>query len=315
MADSKKKIGIVGSGLIGRSWAMLFASGGYPVVLFDTDQKQVEVALGLILDQMKNMEADGTLRGTATAAAQHKLITGVSSLAECLAGAWFVQECVPESLPLKKQIFGEMDLLVGEDTILSSSTSCILPSAFTETLAHRHHCLVSHPVNPPYFVPLVEIVPAPWTKPEAVASTRKLMEDLGQKPVTFSREIEGFGLNRIQYAILNECHHMVSEGLLNAADVDTLMTAGLGPRYAWMGPLETAHLNAEGTGSYCERYGATINRISATLKGPADWTLDSSKTLVDQMNQRYPVDTLQDRRKIRDEKLSALAKLRTQQKE
>jgi len=307
---SKKKIGIVGSGLIGRSWAMLFAGAGHQVALYDVEWRLVEAALDTVKEELQKLAADGMLRGSLSAEQQHARITGVKTLQECVAGAYLVQECVPESLDLKIKIFKEMDQLVGADTILSSSTSCIVPSKFTKDLAHRTNCLVSHPVNPPYFVPLVEIVPAPWTQTSAVSRTRSLMEGAGQKPVTFSRELPGFGLNRLQYTLLNECFHLVSDGVLSAADVDTLMTAGLGPRYAWMGPLETAHLNAEGLGSYIERYGATIKQVSATLKGPADWSLPAASSVVEQMDQLIPLDRLKERRVWRDERLMALAHLR-----
>lgn len=112
--------------------------------------------------------------------------------------------------------------------------------------------IVSHPVNPPYYVPLVELVPAPWTKPEIVKTTRSLMEEIGQEPVSLTKEVEGFALNRIQYAILNETWRLVQDGILDVKDIDKVMSCGLGPRYAFMGPLETAHLNAEGkTNSFC----------------------------------------------------------------
>ena len=174
------------------------------------------------------------------------LISGAKTVKECVEGAFYIQECVPELLPLKQKVFQEIDEFAGDETILASSTSCILPSLFTENLKHRAQAIVAHPVNPPFYVPLVELVPAPWTSKDIAIKARKVMEELGQKPVSLSRELPGFALNRIQYAILNECWHLVKEGVLNVADIDTVMTDGLGPRYAFLGPLETAHLNAEG---------------------------------------------------------------------
>lgn len=123
--------------------------------------------------------------------------------------------------------------------------------------------IVSHPVNPPYYVPLVEIVPSPWTKPEIAIQTRKLMEEIGQKPVSLSREIEGFALNRVQYAILNEVWRLVADGILDVKDIDSVMSDGLGMRYAFLGAFETAHLNAEGMASYCDRYSKSIYAVCA----------------------------------------------------
>lgn len=119
---------------------------------------------------------------------------------------------------------------------------------------------------PPYYVPLVEIVPAPWTKPEIAIKTRQIMEEIGQKPVSLSREIEGFALNRIQYCILNEVWRLVGDGVLDVKDIDSVMTDGLGMRYAFLGPLETTHLNAEGIANYTDRYAKTIYEVSFVKK-------------------------------------------------
>ena len=103
-------------------------------------------------------------------------------------------------------------------------------------------------------MPLVEIVPAPWTHPDIVTRTRALMEEIGQKPVTLKKEVPGFSLNRIQYAILDECYRQVANGVISVEDVDTVMSDGLGMRYAFMGPWETAHLNAKGKRTICLCY-------------------------------------------------------------
>jgi len=315
--SGKEKVGIVGSGLIGRSWAMLFAGVGYDVVLYDVLESQISVALADIKKQLKSLEDDGMLRGTMTAEEQFKCIRGVNNLKECVQNAKHVQECVPENLELKIKVFKELDSLSGSSTVLCSSTSCIVPSKFTADLAHKANCIVSHPVNPPYYVPMVEVVPAPWTSKECVSKTRALMKEIGQSPVTFSRELPGFGLNRIQYAILNECSNLVSDGILSAEDVDILMKDGLGMRYAWMGPLETAVLNAEGMTNYCERYGSAIESVSSTFKPTPSWSPNDSKvqSLSKQCDTMVPLNQLPSRRQWRDTRLAKLAKLKKDMKE
>ncbi|KAF2362507.1 3-hydroxyacyl-CoA dehydrogenase NAD binding [Trinorchestia longiramus] len=312
--DSPKKIGIIGSGTIGRSWAMLFTAAGYQVFLFDVQPEQVTGALQDVQRQLHSLEELGLLKGSDSAKVQFSRIKGTSSLQECVAGACYVQECVPEQRDLKQKVFQDLDAIVGEDTILASSVSAMMPSTFMEGLKHGKNCVVAHPTNPPYFVPMVEVIPSPWTSPSVLSKTETIMLEIGQEPVVFKKEFPGFGSNRIQYAILNECYHLVQDGVLTPEGVDRLVKFGLGPRYAWMGPLETIVLNADGIRSYLERYSSTINTISATLKGPPDWTFPAVEPLAKQLEELFPLDKLQERRNWRDERLIAFSKLRAEMK-
>eukprot|EP01136_Pigoraptor_vietnamica_P018762 Opistho-1_new@5554 len=208
MASDGKKVAIVGSGLIGRCWAMLFARAGYNPVLFDIEPKQLDAASESILSQLKGLESGGLLRGQRAEDVFARVKT-TSNLRDAVTGAVYLQECVPEVLDLKRKIFGQLDEIADDSIVLASSTSCITASSFTENLKHRDQCLVAHPINPPHYIPLVELVPAPWTRPAITQRARDILKSIGQSPVTLKKEVDGFVVNRLQYALLMEAWRLV----------------------------------------------------------------------------------------------------------
>ena len=164
-------VAIVGAGLIGRAWAIVFSRAGWDVRMTDPHAPTLAAAPGLVRAGLDELAKHGLVTDPAGAAAR---VSAAPSLAEAVAGVALVQENGPEVVDAKRAIFAELDRLCAPDTILASSTSAIVASLFTEDLPGRARCLVGHPVNPPYLVPLVEVAPAPWTTPEAVERARDL---------------------------------------------------------------------------------------------------------------------------------------------
>jgi len=311
-STEKGKVAIVGSGLIGRSWAMLFASFGYRVSIYDVLPSQVENALSDITIQLKTLKENGHLRGNRSDTEQRALISGSTSLQECVQGAFYIQESVPENKDLKRKVFAQIDPLMDDGAILATSTSVILPSLLSDTLKHRDHFIVAHPANPPYFVPIVEVVPAPWTLPEVTAKTRELMTEIGQAPITCLKEINGFISNRIQYQIINESWRLIEGGYATVEDVDTVMSEGLGMLYCFMGPMLTMALNSPGgLADSLERYKDSIYEVTSDL-GPIPHMKrgGTGQCITQQLEAKVPLEKLQERRLWRNKCLTALAKVK-----
>ena len=262
------KIAIIGAGLIGRSWAMVFARAGWEVAVTDPAEGATAAALDACREGLDTLAGHGLCDDPAGAQAR---ITA-AALEEAVAGARHVQENGPERVEAKAALFADLDRLAAPDAILASSTSAIPCSLFTEGLAGRARCLVAHPVNPPHLVPVVELSGAPWTDPEAVARARATFEGVGQAPITVRREIDGFVLNRLQAALLAEAFRLVEEGVVSPQDLDVTVREGLGLRWSFMGPFETIELNAPGgIADYCARYAPFFRRLAADPAGPEVW--------------------------------------------
>jgi len=259
-------VAIVGVGLIGRAWAAIFARAGWRVRVTDPHGPTLASAPRLIRDELHALARHGLADDPDGAAAR---VSVAASLADAVRGASFVQENGPEKIDDKIALFAELDRLAAPDAILASSTSAIVASRFTETLAGRARCLVGHPVNPPHLVPLVELCGAPWTAPQTIARAREVYRGIGQVPVTVNKEINGFVLNRLQGALLAEAFRLVGEGYVSAEDLDHTVKDGLGLRWSFLGPFETIELNAPGgIPDYCARYTGFYKELAAAAAGP-----------------------------------------------
>jgi 3-hydroxyacyl-CoA dehydrogenase len=235
-------------------------------------------------------------------------IAAASSMANAVEQVQYVQENVAEDVSAKRKVFAHLDSLVDPSVVLASSTSGIPTSSFAEDLHGRARCLVAHPANPPYLLPVVEISGAPWTSPEAIAETEQLMRTVGQRPIVVKKEIEGFILNRLQAAVLREAFRLVQGGFVDAEGLDTTFREGLGLRWSFMGPFETIDLNAPGgLSDYCARYGELYRRISEEQTSSEKWPQEFVEQLHAERRVQVREEDLVARRLWRDRRLMALA--------
>jgi 3-hydroxyacyl-CoA dehydrogenase len=300
-----ERIGIVGAGLIGRAWAIVFARAGFPVVLHDRSDAILDGSFAAIDTSLRDLASAGLLPEAPTAVRNR--MSRAASLADAVRGAAYVQESGPELPATKREIFAAMDEVAAPETILASSTSAIPGSSFTEALRGRARCLVVHPVNPPHLVPVVELCGAPWTTPEVIARTRGLMERAGQVPITVNRELEGFVLNRLQAALLNEAFRLIDGGYVSPDDLDKTIKDGLGLRWAFMGPMETIDLNAPaGVADYMRRYSPFFRRLDDEMKAAAPWRDTVAPALEADRRRQVAADQLGARQAWRDRRLMAL---------
>ena len=305
-------IAVIGAGLIGRAWAMVFARAGWTVRLTDTHEAARATALKLLKAALAEQAKHGLVDDPKAAM---KRITVCATLEEAASGVDFVQECGPETVEAKIAIFKALDTATPAHAILASSSSAIVASKYTETLAGRARCLVAHPVNPPHLVPIVELCASPWTSDETLGKARKIYEQIGQVPITVLKEVDGFILNRLQGALLAEAFRLVSEGYVSPQDLDKTIKDGLGLRWSFMGPFETIELNAPGgMGDYCARYTGFYQRIATDPPKPSVYDRKSTDKLVAAWGETPTPDQQAAKTRWRDERLAALAAFKKTQK-
>ena len=299
------RVAIVGAGLIGRAWALVFARAGVEVRVHDASGAVLDALPDRLADDCAVLERHALVDDAAATLAR---IAPVRDLGEALAGAALVQENGPEDVDVKRRIFAELDRLAEPDAVLASSTSAIVASRFTEGLAGRARCLVAHPVNPPHLVPVVELCPAPWTSPDALDRAEALYRAVGRNPIRVRREIDGFVLNRLQGALLAEAFRLVGDGVVSPEDLDRTVAEGLGLRWSFLGPFATIELNAPGgIADYCARYTGFYRRLADDPPGAAAFDADRIRALLEAWPHAPEPERLEALGRRRDERLAALA--------
>ncbi len=306
MNTAGTKVAIVGSGLIGRAWAISFARAGCQVRLWDPNEEATKQALAFVEASLGDLVANDLLGGRSPADVLAH-ITPTSSLQDALADAEWVQENGPETLADKHAIFGELDALASPGAILASSTSGLLPSAISENLKGRERFIIAHPINPPHLVPAVELVPSPWTSAEVMERASAFLSAVGQKPLVMKQEIEGFVVNRLQGALLDEAFRLVAGGYADPEDVDKSICEGLALRWSFIGPFETIDLNSPGgVADYVARYKSLYSGLTAGRTEAIDWSGQVLSTVLAARRRALPGNRLPERQLWRDRRLMAL---------
>jgi L-gulonate 3-dehydrogenase len=297
-------IAIIGAGLVGSGWALVFARAGLRVQVYDPAAEVRARILPWARESATALADAGLIEDVAAVIGRLHV---VDTLEAALDGATYVQESVFERVEVKTDICRAIDAVMAPNAIVGSSSSGIPASRFTEGCVHRGRFLIAHPVNPPHLAPVVELVPAPWTDAAALADARELMQTVGQVPVTLAREIDGFILNRLQGALLNEAWALYDEGYAGLADIDATIAHGLGLRWAFMGPFETIDLNAPGgIVDYAARLGGMYHAM-AQSRPPQPWPEDTIRRAGEERRAALPEAELAARRAWRDKALTGLA--------
>lgn len=290
-------VAVVGAGLVGLGWVVVWTRAGHPVRVVDTDRAALDRAGETIAALWSDVETRPV----------PDTVTLTTDLAAAVSDVVHVQECVVEDATVKAEVFAAIAAAAPATAVIASSTSALVPSSFTASVPGRERTLVAHPFNPPHLHTAVELVPAPWTGAEAMAATRHLLEDAGMEPIELAAEIDGFVVNRLQSALIHEAFRLVGSGVVDATDVDRAVRGALAPRWLTLGVMETIDLNAPGgIEDYVQRYGPMYARLAREQREPVDWQEVLDAGLAADRAAVLPREDLDARRRWRDGRLAAL---------
>jgi 3-hydroxyacyl-CoA dehydrogenase len=307
-----RRIAIVGTGVIGGSWAAEFLSRGFDVVATDP-VTNAELNLRKYIDAAwPSLMALGLDKG-----ASRERLSFTPDLKEALRNADFVQENGPERKDFKIQLFADMDAATPPDSIIASSSSGLTMSVMQSACKHPERCVIGHPFNPPHMVPLVEVVGGAKTSVDAVQRTIEFYASIGKKPIHLRKEVVGHVANRLQAAIYREVVNLINLGVVDVADADTAVCWGPGLRWGVMGPSMLFHLGGGqgGIQHFMEHLSGPVAMWWKDLGGFTEWPEGSKETIAAGVVKAANGRSVDDLAQMRDEVLLELVKLRVQQVE
>lgn len=233
----KNKVVMAGAGTMGASLAQVYAQAGYDVALYNVSEAGLERAKHLIEVNQETLVKEGIL----TEEGSRKAMAAIHYTRDkaCLADCCLVVESIVEDLEIKQRFWAEVSELAPREALLATNTSGLSVTEIAKAVKYPERFMGQHWLNPPHLLPLCEIVVAEKTNPEKAAQMRRLLEEMGKSPVVV-KDIKGFIINRIQFSLLREALYIVESGAATAEDVDTVLKAGMGLRYAALGPFGVA---------------------------------------------------------------------------
>jgi 3-hydroxyacyl-CoA dehydrogenase len=302
-----RRVAIIGTGVIGASWAALFLAKGLEVVATDV-APNAEAALKRFVDaSWPALERLGLAPG-----ASRSKLTFTADLPAAVKGADLVQENGPERIDFKKRLYGQLDELLPPDVIIASSSSGLTMSDIQSGCgAHPERCVIGHPFNPPHLVPLVEIVGGAKTSEDTIRRASEFYTALGKRTVRLHKEVPGHVANRLQAAVAREVYHLVGEGVVSVADVDTALCWGPGLRWGIMGQVLLNHLGG-GQGGIEHFFAQFTGPLTAWWKvlGNPVLTPELQKKLADGAHEEAGSRSIEALAAQRDEVLLGLLALR-----
>jgi len=303
-----KNVGVIGGGLIGASWAAIFSKSGFNVFVYDPFPDVFETYKSRVtsfLEELKSIDETINIEESLNRISANVTIEDLCSNVE------YIQESAPEILSVKQELFAKLDNLAPDEVVIGSSSSAMPISSITQNLKGQHRCIIVHPANPPHLIPCVEICPGENTSNKTIEKTKEIFTASGASIVNVKKEIDGFILNRLQGALLNEAMRLYSDGYASSDEIDATIRDGLGLRWAFMGPFETIDLNAPGgIKDYISRYGPMYIEMAKNQTKIPDWSEEAGKKLEIERRKILGHDELENRAKKRNQLLKSLRKVK-----
>jgi carnitine 3-dehydrogenase len=303
--DQVRRVGLVGAGVIGGGWALHYLRMGFDVDICDPGPRAREGVATMLAEIWPLMERIGVRGG-----ASPDRVTFHDDIAAAVADADFVQESTPEDGKAKRAVIAEIDRAARPDVIIASSTSGFAMTMLQADCRNPQRCVVGHPFNPPYLIPLVEVVGGEQTDPAALDWLAAFYAAVSKRPLRLTRELPGFVGNRLQEAMWREALHMVATGEATVEEIDEAIAYGPGLRWAQMGPCLTFHL-AGGNGGMeymLDHFGAALVEPWTRLQAP-QLTPDLRERMVDGCLREAGGRSVADLERLRDEFLAELLAL------